>query len=1582
MREFTTRLRCAELVYDARTHAGPTPRIGHKMAASRDAVYLFGGKTYEADGRTMSVLSNELWELSNLDTLPQWTRMSGVAGGGPSPRFDHAMVSVGDDVYVFGGKCGFVAFSWGKFAYPTRYWSDNQLWLLSTKPTPEWTLLNEATGGFAWIGIQVPGTPTLLGSWNTTGYSTEVRPSVRHSAAITAVGDLIYVHGGVLHENICEGSPHPAALCFRSHDDLVSTSGVSPVTAEGCNELWRFSTSTHIWNLVTPTVGPSARQLHAMAPLGVVLYLHGGCMQCGGNCASVPNSCMPDAFWRHNTSVTDMRWTDLNSEPQISAGPSARCAHASGSVGAELFLHGGFTESQLDWNLNSAGLGVAPSELSNELWKLTAASRTTEAFSTVTRQWTQIVFEDGEAQPEARHSHSMVPVHQSLYLFGGCILRLGCTQIFLNEGEQQNEGRSRELWRLDTLSMQWSLLNQSSTQPSARMNSALAAVGSSIFLLFGEVDYVAGMEPDAPYSNEFWMLDTNDHEWILLDRVRCCSAIGFCVFVCVYVCGVCEKESGEEGSKKYDCMMCATSTLHPLQFGEYVCVRERFTWAHALSGADASQSVFSVSVSENSISLSCNLAHRRRLTHVWEETGCCAASGASEGPQPRHGHAMVNVGTILFVFGGQRGLRYDSANEVSCAVLESDFYQFDTEMAARRSTELNGKWQRIVSSGAAPSARMLHAMTAVETQIFLYGGQVTAYKATGRCTLQPSPELWKFCTVERTWMLLASQQAPTGRFGHIFSAVEHELILFGGHAHSDPEYLSVDTMIASNLTQSRAAASDVWPLSLGALANFYDGDTILVQPSYLSVARWGWTANLCTRTFLPCSLIIAGAGASEMLDSSRMSLGNILRCGHAQLTCDGSNGCTGITIYRISIACQCTVAATAPMQVSGSEASLFVVSVIVSDCSSLTEGGCIRAYNNGNLWISNSSFEGSSSAKTGGAVALLGAHARIFGSTFKGCSAAKSGGAVSVLQYVRSELPPVASTLHVSWCVFRQNSAAAGSGGAVSIRAPSVSEFVLSAFTQNSAAMGGALAVSEKASASISGCVLDRNRAASGGGVALRAQASATIRGSKLRQNSASGVGGGGVQVSNATVEFIANSFTGNSAPAGGGGGLLWEGDWSPTVRMSWNMSDNAALAASSTLGALTHWLCGSSKPGLEISDNTAMYGPCIATSFHSLEFTGLPTRESPSFLSAFQSMEVSKKDAYHQIITSDSASTMQLFSAKAGVAGVNDESVSFQGSMFSGFVAGIATFKVTVKPTFVKLEAENLFSFIGGAVRTTYVRHNSRLQQTPFLYVSGTDAVSGGAMQTQVMPFHVAEKCPSGYILNAEAATCTSCEFGKYSLDSRLGPENSTSPECLDCPPGALARDCRLDNVVANDGFWLVKEEIEGKESRRRTDEPEVSFVFQTYNCDFPGTSQCKKGNECANNRSGPACGGCPDGWVLETNQCIPCPEMPKNQKLVWQITFCIVGVTGLAILWFLLSWAPVFGKTAEEYYMAWVERPIRWLNKLKAGGAKAQKNRKAVNAFLSDPKKMKMFQQVSPLSHMSTFLLFSLSHSTSPDH
>lgn len=86
----------------------PSPRVAHAQASvGDDKVYVFGGRAGIEMGE---MASNELWclDCSGGPGSETWTEVRPADAGGddpPEPRSFHRMVSIGTDLYVFGG-CG------------------------------------------------------------------------------------------------------------------------------------------------------------------------------------------------------------------------------------------------------------------------------------------------------------------------------------------------------------------------------------------------------------------------------------------------------------------------------------------------------------------------------------------------------------------------------------------------------------------------------------------------------------------------------------------------------------------------------------------------------------------------------------------------------------------------------------------------------------------------------------------------------------------------------------------------------------------------------------------------------------------------------------------------------------------------------------------------------------------------------------------------------------------------------------------------------------------------------------------------------------------------------------------------------------------------------------------------------------------------------------------------------------------------------------------------------------------------------------------------------------------------------------
>ena len=153
------------------TRSGPTGRHDHAMAAIGTDIFVHGGtyyrccatienqqKRYDGGG-----WSDELWKFST--TTETWVELT-PTGDKPSARRGHAMVAIGNLLFLFGGARGSkITYEYTDTTYPSVL-SPAELWQYS-KDTSTWGLL--------WTGDE---------------------PRPRYDHAMAAVGADIVIHGG------------------------------------------------------------------------------------------------------------------------------------------------------------------------------------------------------------------------------------------------------------------------------------------------------------------------------------------------------------------------------------------------------------------------------------------------------------------------------------------------------------------------------------------------------------------------------------------------------------------------------------------------------------------------------------------------------------------------------------------------------------------------------------------------------------------------------------------------------------------------------------------------------------------------------------------------------------------------------------------------------------------------------------------------------------------------------------------------------------------------------------------------------------------------------------------------------------------------------------------------------------------------------------------------------------------------------------------------------------------------------------------------------------------------------------------
>ena len=289
---------------------------------------------------------------------------------------------------------------------------------------------------------------------------------------------------------------------------------------------------------------------------------------------------------------------------------------------------------------------------------------------------------------------------------------------------------------------------------------------------------------------------------------------------------------------------------------------------------------------------------------------------------------------------------------------------------------------------------------------------------------------------------------------------------------------------------------------------------------------------------------------------------------------------------------------------------------------------------------------------------------------------------------------------------------------------------------------------------------------------------------------------------------------------------------------------------------------------GLCGANNTALYGPCIATDYWKLlvsgpsdnVYTGIPFN-----------FTATKLDAYGSTIVSDSSSNLQASFSQPGtqLTGALILSDSLAGSTM---VDGVASFQIAVQAFFSKVDL---------------AKQSASLFAPTFLQIESksVDSQSGLIMKSALKPINIQEGfrvCPEGYILTLSndrlvnvSAVCTFCGAGTYSINPFAHTPGSSSmfPECIECP---YVGDCTSGGADVNfeigtwspiDGIFLLTSCPTGLQVINTT-----SFTSQGIFSNEMQQCACFPGYEPVNNVTCERCPAnyyCPAGYYGN----LPCP-------------------------------------------------------------------------------------------------------------
>jgi hypothetical protein len=292
-------------------------------------------------------------------------------------------------------------------------------------------------------------------------------------------------------------------------------------------------------------------------------------------------------------------------------------------------------------------------------------------------------------------------------------------------------------------------------------------------------------------------------------------------------------------------------------------------------------------------------------------------------------------------------------------------------------------------------------------------------------------------------------------------------------------------------------------------------------------------------------------------------------------------------------------------------------------------------------------------------------------------------------------------------------------------------------------------------------------------------------------------------------------------------------------------------------------------------SDNSALYGNCIASDFKQLLASQI---QHSIFPGLSMNMLVLKKDAYNQTIASDSTSIIQIQPSLNGTWSA-DRSVLVLGNTLEYFKSGEAAFVFALKPTFAVIDAE---------------RGLAKLDGNSGIYVFGSDSQTGIIMRSGVQILSLGQGksvCPVGYILmpdkpgaSSGLAACALCKPGTYSIHPLTHVSGSgSSPTCVNCPSGGSCLEGG-STIHFPVGTWLAIDGIYVLQS--------CPAGFQLVNSTL-GTSK----GEFSNNLQ--QCKPClPGEYIINPNMdsCQKCPpgNLPHAIKcIIWIVLSVVLGKT-----------------------------------------------------------------------------------------
>lgn len=440
----------------------PCGRIGHTANVFRNSIFVFGGF---ASPRTLG----DMWEFNTATSI--WSQI--VASGGPSHRYRHSSVVVGELLLVFGG------INSDKERFNDLYMFDLNMRRWSRIDTS--SSIPQSPRSFH-QAVALDGAMYVFGGASLSGKLSDtcrlVTPEFQESDMVLDVPRMDWVEIRPTPTGI---EPRMSHICFAHNGDELFAFGGTNSTGDQCSDMIAVNLGTGAWRRV---------EMSGNIPFGV----------CGAKIVSHQNSIILFGGYSHGRdgdySSTVFQFDISRSVWSVTRFEGvglARADHSLCLIRDNLYMFGGVYRKEILGDVcklsldsgavtritNSTGPcarfghtavsyqdtlmvvfgGWDGARLLNDLW----------LYNAETNQWTSHSIQPGGPWPLPVYRHTACIAGDDMYVFGGV---------------SDNRERLNDLWRFSVREMLWTRI-ETPTSPPARTFHEMVVFRSDQLVVFG-----------------------------------------------------------------------------------------------------------------------------------------------------------------------------------------------------------------------------------------------------------------------------------------------------------------------------------------------------------------------------------------------------------------------------------------------------------------------------------------------------------------------------------------------------------------------------------------------------------------------------------------------------------------------------------------------------------------------------------------------------------------------------------------------------------------------------------------------------------------------------------------------------------------------------------------------------------------------------------------------------------------------------------------------------------------------------------------------------------------------------------------